>query len=69
MLPSNNVAFFQANILTGLPFADDTFDYVTCRFKMFAFTTRQWQVAVREMCRVCKLGGYIEFMEKDIKFG
>ncbi|CAG8583936.1 17258_t:CDS:2 [Funneliformis caledonium] len=64
----NNVEFLQENILTGLPYADNTFDYVICRFMMFAFTTKDWEVAIKEICRVCKVGGYIEFMEKDILF-
>ncbi|CAI2177423.1 6671_t:CDS:2 [Funneliformis geosporum] len=64
----NNVEFLQENILTGLPHADNTFDYVICRFMMFAFTTKDWEIAIKEICRVCKVGGHIEFMEKDILF-
>ncbi|RIA85883.1 S-adenosyl-L-methionine-dependent methyltransferase [Glomus cerebriforme] len=64
----HNVEFLQANILTGLPYADNTFDYVFCRFMIFAFTLEDWKLAIKEICRVCKVGGYIEFMEKDILF-
>ncbi|CAI2194098.1 18879_t:CDS:2 [Funneliformis geosporum] len=63
-----NVEFLQANILTGLPYADETFDYVICRLMIFAFTLKDWEIAIREICRVCKVGGYVEFMEKDILF-
>ena len=35
---------------------------------IFAFTLKDWKFAIKEICRVCKVGGYIEFMEKDILF-
>src|ERR1043165_3522030 len=64
----HNVEFLQANILTGLPYADKTFDYVICKLMMFIFTVKDWEIAIKEICRVCKVGGYIEFMEKDVLF-
>ena len=54
-----NVEFLQANIITGLPFADNTFDYIVCRSMLFAFTIKDWMIATREICRVCKVGGYM----------
>ncbi|CAI2161749.1 17059_t:CDS:2 [Funneliformis geosporum] len=62
----SNVNFQQADLLTSLPFEDNTFDYVFCRAMMFAFRKTDWEVAIKEICRVCKVGGYVEFMEKDI---
>ena len=35
---------------------------------IFAFTLKDWQFAIKEMCRVCKAGGYVELTEKDILF-
>ncbi|RGB38135.1 S-adenosyl-L-methionine-dependent methyltransferase [Rhizophagus diaphanus] len=64
----HNVEFLQANILNGLPYADNTFDYVFCRFMIFAFTLKDWEFVIKELTRVCKVGGYVEFMEKDIQF-
>ena len=64
----HNVEFLQTSILNGLPYADNTFDYVFCRFMIFAFTLKDWKFAIKEICRVCKVGGYVEFMEKDILF-
>jgi ubiquinone/menaquinone biosynthesis C-methylase UbiE len=61
-----NVSFVQSNVLTGLPFEDNTFDYVHMRFMIFAFTLKNWELAIRELVRVCKPGGYIEIVEKDI---
>jgi ubiquinone/menaquinone biosynthesis C-methylase UbiE len=61
-----NVSFVQANVLVGLPFPDNTFDFIHMRFMLFAFTLKNWEVAINELIRVCKPGGYIELMEKDI---
>ena len=61
-----NVSFVQSNVLTGLPFQDDTFDFIHMRFMLFAFTLKNWELAIKELVRVCKPGGYIELEEKDI---
>ncbi|CAG8531583.1 2781_t:CDS:2 [Funneliformis caledonium] len=61
-----NVSFVQANVLEGLPFDDNTFDFVYMRFMLFAFTLKNWEVAIKELIRVCKPDGFIEMMEKDI---
>ncbi|PKC02614.1 S-adenosyl-L-methionine-dependent methyltransferase [Rhizophagus irregularis] len=64
-----NVEFLQVNIVKhGLPYDDNTFDYVFSRFKGFSYTIKDWKFVISEICRVCKIGGYIEFMEKDVKF-
>ncbi|RIA85892.1 S-adenosyl-L-methionine-dependent methyltransferase [Glomus cerebriforme] len=62
-----NVEFLQANIVKyGIPYEDNTFDYVFCRLMNFSFTIKDWKNVINEICRVCKVGGYIEFMEKDV---
>ncbi|CAB4444700.1 unnamed protein product [Rhizophagus irregularis] len=61
-----NVSFAQANVLVGLPFPDDTFDFIHMSFMLFAFTLKNWEIAINELIRVCKPGGYVELMEKDI---
>ena len=66
---SHNTEFLQVNVLNGLLYADNTFDFVICRFMIFAFTIQDWKFVINEICRVCKVGGYIELMEKDILFG
>ena len=64
-----NVEFLQSNIMKdGLPYADNTFDYVFCRLVNFSYTANTWKLIINEICRVCKVGGYIEFMEKDVVF-
>ncbi|CAJ0909134.1 9966_t:CDS:2 [Entrophospora sp. SA101] len=63
-----NVQFVNANVLTGLPFEDNTFDFVYMRFMLFAFTIADWERAVSELIRVTKVGGFIEIMENDIQW-
>jgi ubiquinone/menaquinone biosynthesis C-methylase UbiE len=63
-----NLAFYTANVLEGLPFADNTFDFVYMRFLMTAFTEDDWQKVVKELIRVCKPNGWVEFMEGDLVF-
>ncbi|KAG9294860.1 hypothetical protein G9A89_008552 [Geosiphon pyriformis] len=62
-----NTEFCRVNILDGLPFPDNTFDFVHCRDMMFVFTMRDWEEQViPELIRVTKSGGWLEIMEGDI---
>ncbi|CAG8583807.1 1855_t:CDS:2, partial [Diversispora eburnea] len=64
-----NAKFLQANILDGLPFLDDTFDFVNMRLLITAFTITEWeQKVIPELIRVTRGGGWIEFMESDIQY-
>src|SRR5688572_8809464 len=55
-----NVDFVHGNILDGLPFQDNTFDYVHQRLLIVGIPLDQWQGLVDEMVRVLKPGGYLE---------
>lgn len=55
-----NVFFIQGDILDGLPFEDNTFDFVHQRILLVAFSLNEWQGVVNEMVRVLKPGGYLE---------
>ena len=55
-----NVTFIQSNALDGLPFQDNTFDFVHQRSWMSVLTTKQWKPAIRELVRICKVGGWVE---------
>ncbi|RUP46420.1 hypothetical protein BC936DRAFT_146984 [Jimgerdemannia flammicorona] len=59
-----NCTFVKANTLEGLPFEDDTFDYV---FQVLTFTTADWPKAISELVRVTKPGGWVELVETDCK--
>ncbi|RUP42898.1 S-adenosyl-L-methionine-dependent methyltransferase [Jimgerdemannia flammicorona] len=51
-----NCEFFQADTVRGLPFADNTFDYVYQRFMFLGFSTSDWAASISELIRVTKPG-------------
>ena len=58
----SNVTFFVANVLNGLPFEKNTFDFVFQRFLSSSHTNKQWEEVINELIRVLKSGGYLELM-------
>ncbi|KAF9993357.1 hypothetical protein BGZ80_002483, partial [Entomortierella chlamydospora] len=64
IIPSN-CRFIQCNILQGLPFPDNTFDYVYQRLLVAGLTPDDWVKVIAEIERVTKPGGYIELVEAD----
>ncbi|CAG8633531.1 11861_t:CDS:2 [Funneliformis mosseae] len=64
----SNLAFIQSNALDGLPFKDNTFDFVHQRLWLNALNVRQWEPAIRELKRVCKVGGWLELLETDVVY-
>lgn len=62
-----NVQFVEANLLDGLPYNDNTFDYVHMRFLITAFSKQEWERALKEIVRVTKTNGIIEIMEDEIE--
>ncbi|CAG8785723.1 8818_t:CDS:2, partial [Acaulospora morrowiae] len=63
-----NAGFLECNILDGIPFPDDTFDFVYQRFVWSAFNEFQWRKIIQELVRVTKKGGVLELMEFDWGF-
>jgi len=64
-----NVAFLRCNILDGLPFPDETFDFVRQGFLIVSIDWHEWKdKMVKELMRVTKTGGYIEVMDLDVKY-
>ncbi|CAG8472884.1 11376_t:CDS:2 [Paraglomus occultum] len=62
----SNVSFYQQNILNGLQFDDNSFDFIHERLSLSDFTKKQWEDTVlHEIVRVCKPGGWIELLESD----
>ena len=55
-----NFTFIQGNIFEGLPFADDSFDFVFQRLLVGAIPKDKWPFVIRELIRVLKPGGYLE---------
>ncbi|KAL7308180.1 hypothetical protein PS15m_012066 [Mucor circinelloides] len=62
-----NCAFYQCNILTTLPFEDGTFDYIFMRFMGQGVGSDEWSPLLKELLRVLKPNGWIEWIEADIE--
>ena len=60
---SANYSFVQADILTGLPFSDASFDFVHQRLVFLAVPTARFQGVVNELARVTRPGGWVELVE------
>ncbi|OZJ06044.1 hypothetical protein BZG36_01146 [Bifiguratus adelaidae] len=58
-----NTHFQIADILKGLPFPDNSFDYIFQRFLGLGYTPVTWKIAMKELRRVIKPGGYVELIE------
>ena len=55
-----NVTFQVANVVNGLSFPDETFDYVFMRLMSTAFSEEQWrEKVIKEILRLTKVGGYV----------
>lgn len=65
----NNITFKQLNLLEGLPFEDDTFDFIHMQFLACDFTELQWETIVyKELARVLKPGGWLEICDPEFEF-
>lgn len=60
--PANHV-FTQGNLFDGMPFSDDSFDYVHMRFMAGAIPLTSIAATMRELTRVLAPGGWIELVE------
>jgi len=58
-----NLIFQQGNLLGGLPFTQDTFDFVHMRLLLFAIPLERWPGVIRELTRVTRPGGWLETIE------
>ncbi|KAI8875070.1 S-adenosyl-L-methionine-dependent methyltransferase [Backusella circina FSU 941] len=60
-----NSSFQQVDVLEGLPFPDEYFDYVHMRLVYNCFSNSNIKFVIGEICRVLKPGGYIEMRDLD----
>lgn len=60
-----NVKFELLNILDGLPYPDNTFDFVHMRLMIIAFRSTEWPLVLKEIFRVLKPGGLVQLVESD----
>lgn len=61
-----NVSFQQLDVMDGLPFEDNSFDFVSLRLFVLAFTKTDYDDALKEIYRVLKPGGVVQLMEVDL---
>jgi SAM-dependent methyltransferase len=57
----------RANLLEGLPFADDVFDFVHQRLLAVAVPLARWPDTVAEVVRVTRPGGWVELVEPIVR--
>ncbi len=58
-----NYSFVEGNVLTGLPFPDQSFDFVHMRLLYSAIPAQQWPAVLRDLVRITRPGGWIEQVE------
>ncbi|CAG8760834.1 23171_t:CDS:2, partial [Gigaspora margarita] len=63
-----NFEFIRANAQEGLPFDNNTFDFVFQRFLFIGYTIEKWSYVINEIVRVLKPGGYLELCEPSNVF-
>jgi SAM-dependent methyltransferase len=61
--PPANYRFVQANVLQGLPFRADSFDFVHQRFLTAGLPLKSWSGVVQDLVRVTRPGGWVELVE------
>ena len=65
----SNIEFFQSNFLEGLPYEDNTFDYIHMQFLSCDFAESQWEnIVCKELARVLKPGGWLEICDPEFEF-
>ncbi len=60
-----NYRCVKANLLDGLPFADDRFDFVHQRLLVAGIPVVCWPTVVADLVRVTRPGGWVELVEPD----
>jgi len=58
-----NYTFTPGNVLEGLPFPDNSFDFVHQRLLITAIPAERWPAVIRELARVTRPGGWVELAE------
>jgi len=60
--------FVRGNVLQGLPFADDQFDFVHQRLLVSGVPVSSWPALVGDLARVTRPGGWVELVEVPFGF-
>lgn len=65
LIKPSNLNFIHANIVEGLPFQENHFDFVYLNIVEPRYTLDQWTFIFSELIRVAKPGGYVEVSIND----
>ncbi|KAH8548765.1 hypothetical protein BGW37DRAFT_430261, partial [Umbelopsis sp. PMI_123] len=63
-----NTTFKQVKDIDKLPFENETFTLINVRSKLVRMTSIQICNFIDELARICKVQGYISFMERDFHY-
>ncbi|CAH1760918.1 1089_t:CDS:2 [Entrophospora sp. SA101] len=55
-----DVKFEEADVVDGLPYDNDSFDFIFLRFNLFDYSEVEWENVIKELIRTVKPGGWIE---------
>lgn len=61
--PPKNCHFRVSDMSKGLPYPDNSFDFVAQHDALYRYSQADWDILLPEMIRVAKPGGYIELVE------
>ncbi|KAG1152477.1 hypothetical protein G6F37_004191 [Rhizopus arrhizus] len=67
ILKADQFTYNYGNVLVGLPYEDNTFDFVHMRFFALALRKEEWPIALKEAMRVVKPGGRIQLTEPGMR--
>jgi SAM-dependent methyltransferase len=67
LLRCDQFHFSYGNVVKGLPYADDTFDFVHMRLLVYALRAEEWPMAIQEVIRVVRPGGMIQLYEGGLE--
>ncbi|KAI7863333.1 S-adenosyl-L-methionine-dependent methyltransferase [Spinellus fusiger] len=65
MIRPENVIFELTNVLDGIPYPDNTFDFVHMRLMITALRINEWSAVLAEIYRTVKPGGIVQLTESN----
>jgi len=63
-----NTRFIYHDVLKGIPFHPNSFNYIHMRGMIFNFTELQYEQIIRDSVELLKPNGYLELCEPDVYF-
>ena len=65
---NSHCSWTRGNLLDGLPYEENSFDFVHQRLLVLGVPRAHWPQVIRELVRVTRPGGWIELVECDLRF-